>query len=139
MIKLRNIEKGLKTKAGTTYLLRQINLDIGEGEFLTIMGPSGAGKSTLLSILGLYDSAWDGDYYFFTDAIHKMRPKERAEVNKRYVGFVFQQFHLLDNLTVAENLDIPLFLPKRQRLGAAGNCGGYLGPVRDRGQKGSVS
>jgi ABC-type lipoprotein export system ATPase subunit len=108
MIKLRNIEKGLKTKAGTTYLLRQINLDIAEGEFVTIMGPSGAGKSTLLSILGLYDSAWDGEYYFFAEPIHKMKPKERAEVNKRYVGFVFQQFHLLDNLTVAENLDIPL-------------------------------
>ena len=108
MIKLRNVEKGLKTKAGTTYLLRQINLDIEEGEFLTIMGPSGAGKSTLLSILGLYDRAWNGDYFFFTEAIHKMKPKDRAEVNKRYVGFVFQQFHLLDNLTVAENLDIPL-------------------------------
>jgi putative ABC transport system ATP-binding protein len=108
MIKLRNIEKGLKTKAGTTYLLRQINLDIAEGEFVTIMGPSGAGKSTLLSILGLYDSAWDGEFYFFAEPIHKMKPKERAEVNKRNVGFVFQQFHLLDNLTVAENLDIPL-------------------------------
>ena len=108
IVKLQTkIEKGIKTKAGTTYLLRQINLDIAEGEFLTIMGRP-ARKIHLLSILGLYDSAWDGEYYFFAEPIHKMKPKERAEVNKRYVGFVFQQFHLLDNLTVAENLDIPL-------------------------------
>ena len=72
------------------------------------MGPSGAGKSTLLSILGLYDSAWEGEYYFLDQAIHKLKPKERAQLNKRHVGFVFQQYHLLDDLTVAENLDIPL-------------------------------
>jgi ABC-type lipoprotein export system ATPase subunit len=108
MIKLRNLEKAVKTRAGFTYLLRQINLDIAEGEFLTIMGPSGAGKSTLLSILGFYDSAWEGEYYLEEHAVHKLPPKERAALNKRYVGFVFQQFHLLDNLTVEENLDIPL-------------------------------
>lgn len=108
MIRLRNLEKCYKTKAGLTFVLRQITIDVEEGEFITIMGPSGAGKSTLLSILGLYDSAWEGEYYFLGQAIHKLKPKERAELNKRHVGFVFQQYHLLDDLTVAENLDIPL-------------------------------
>ena len=83
MIKLRNLEKAVKTKAGFTYLLRQINLDIAEGEFVTIMGPSGAGKSTLLSIIGFYDSAWEGEYYLFDQAVHKLAPKERAALNKR--------------------------------------------------------
>src|SRR5881394_4047691 len=108
MIKLRNLEKSVKTKAGFTYLLRQINLDIAEGEFVTIMGPSGAGKSTLLGIIGFYDSAWEGEYFLFDQAVHKLSLKERAALNKRHVGFVFQQFHLLEDLTVAENLDIPL-------------------------------
>src|SRR6185503_16325766 len=108
MIKLRNLEKAVKTKAGFTYLLRQINLDIAEGEFITIMGPSGAGKSTLLGIIGFYDSAWEGEYFLFDQAVHKLSPKQRAALNKRHVGFVFQQFHLLEDLTVAENLDIPL-------------------------------
>jgi putative ABC transport system ATP-binding protein len=108
MIKLRDIEKCYKTKAGFTYVLRQINLDIAEGEFITIMGPSGAGKSTLLSILGLYDHAWEGEFYFTEYPVHRLAANERAIINKRFVGFVFQQFHLLDDLTVAENLDIPL-------------------------------
>ena len=108
MIKLSNVEKCYKTKAGVTYVLRQINIDIEEGEFITIMGPSGAGKSTLLAILGLYDSAWEGEFHFVGQPIHSLKPKDRAEINKRYVGFVFQQYHLLDSLTVAENLDIPL-------------------------------
>jgi ABC-type lipoprotein export system ATPase subunit len=108
MIKLRALEKSLKTKSGPLYLLRQINLDIDEGGFVTIMGPSGAGKSTLLSIIGMYDHAWEGEYFFQDQPIHKLSPKERAALNKRHVGFVFQQFHLLEDLTVAENLDIPL-------------------------------
>src|ERR1051325_3470975 len=108
MIQLKNLEKSIKTKAGETWLLRQINLEIPEGEFLTLMGPSGAGKSTLLSILGCYDHAWQGEYHFKAEPVHAMNPRERAALNKRHVGFVFQQFHLLDDLTVAENLDIPL-------------------------------
>lgn len=108
MIRLRNIGKAIKTKAGATYILRQINLDIQEGEFITIMGPSGAGKSTLLAIVGMYDNAWEGEYHLFDQAVNKLTAKERAALNKRHVGFVFQQFHLLDDLTVAENLDIPL-------------------------------
>jgi putative ABC transport system ATP-binding protein len=108
MIKLRNIEKCFKTKAGFTYILRQINLDIADGEFVTVMGPSGAGKSTLLGILGMYDHAWEGEFYFAEHPVHRLSPKNRSILNKSYIGFVFQQFHLLDDLTVEENLDIPL-------------------------------
>lgn len=108
LIRLRHLEKCFKTRAGLEYVLRQINLEIGDGEFLTIMGPSGAGKSTLLSILGMLDGDWEGEYYFLDQPVHRLSLKERAAINKRYIGFVFQQFHLLDDLTVAENLDIPL-------------------------------
>ncbi|HEV2423417.1 MAG TPA: ABC transporter ATP-binding protein [Terriglobia bacterium] len=108
MIQLRSIEKSYPVGAGRYYVLRRINLDIQDGDFLTIMGPSGAGKSTLLSILGMLDGAWTGEYYFLENPVHKMNVKQRAEINKKYIGFVFQQYHLLDNLTVAENLDIPL-------------------------------
>ncbi|HXJ72521.1 MAG TPA: ABC transporter ATP-binding protein [Candidatus Dormibacteraeota bacterium] len=108
MIQLRNIERSFPTRPSPTYVLRQITVDIAEGEFVTIMGPSGAGKSTLLSVIGLYDHSWVGEYFFKGQAIHSLKPKERAAMNKRHVGFVFQQFHLLEDLTVAENLDIPL-------------------------------
>jgi ABC-type lipoprotein export system ATPase subunit len=83
-------------------------VDIKEGEFITIMGPSGAGKSTLLSIIGMLDGGWEGEFFFLEQPVHKLAPKKRIEINKRYIGFVFQQYHLLDSLTVAENLDIPL-------------------------------
>ncbi len=118
MIHLRNIERSHKTRAGETHVLRRIDLDIQEGEFITVMGPSGAGKSTLLSILGFYDHAWSGEYTFRNTPVHTLNPKDRAALNKREVGFVFQQFHLLDDLTVAENLDLPLSyrdLPKSER------------------------
>jgi putative ABC transport system ATP-binding protein len=108
MINLKNLEKSYPVGAGRYYVLRRITLDIQEGDFLTIMGPSGAGKSTLLAILGMLDGEWDGEFYFLEKAVHKMKVKERAELNKQYIGFVFQQYHLLDSLTVAENLDIPL-------------------------------
>jgi len=108
MIRLCHIKKSFQDKSGIDDVLRGIDLEVREGEFVSIMGPSGAGKSLLLSILGMYDSAWQGEYYFLDQAIHRLTPKQRAELNKRYVGFVFQQFHLLDDLTVAENLEIPL-------------------------------
>ncbi len=108
MIRLRNLEKSYRTRAGEAFVLRQIQLDIAEGDFVTIMGPSGAGKSTLLSILGLYDSAWTGEFWFRQQPVHSLSAKDRAALNKREVGFVFQHFHLLDDLTVAENLDLPL-------------------------------
>jgi ABC-type lipoprotein export system ATPase subunit len=108
MIKIRNLERYYPLAGGRYYVLRRIKLDIAEGEFITIMGPSGAGKSTLLSIIGMLDGGWEGEFYLFEQPVHKLNAKQRIELNKRYMGFVFQQYHLLDNLTVAENLDIPL-------------------------------
>src|SRR5215831_18037139 len=108
MIKLKNVEKSYKSGGGRLWVLRQINLEIAERDFVTIMGPSGAGKSTLLGILGMLDAAFDGEFWFLGQPVHALAPKQRADLNKRHIGFVFQQYHLLDNLTVAENLDIPL-------------------------------
>jgi ABC-type lipoprotein export system ATPase subunit len=108
MISLRNIEKSFPLAGGRSYVLRQITLDIARGEFVTIMGPSGAGKSTLLSILGMLDGAWTGEYTLLEHAVHKLDNKRRVALHKQYVGFVFQQYHLIDDLTVAENLDMPL-------------------------------
>ena len=108
MIQLKDIEKYYQTGAGRTYVLRRINLTVPQADFVTIMGPSGAGKSTLLSIIGLLDSSWTGEYYLHDQPVHKLNLKERAELNKRYIGFVFQSYHLLDNLTVYENLELPL-------------------------------
>ena len=108
MIKLRNVEKHFEQGATKTYVLRQITMDVREGEFVSIMGPSGAGKSTLLAILGMFDSAWQGEYYFLDQPVHKLDRKKRIELNKNHIGFVFQSYHLLDHLTVYENLDIPL-------------------------------
>jgi len=108
MIKLRNIEKSYKSGAGETFVLRRISAEVEKGEFVTIMGPSGAGKSTLLSILGMLDADWRGEYYLMGEPVHAMKPRARIELNKRYIGFVFQQYHLLDDLNVYENLEIPL-------------------------------
>jgi ABC-type lipoprotein export system ATPase subunit len=108
MINLQNLEKCYQAGVTKTFVLRRINLEIKEGEFVTIMGPSGAGKSTLLSIIGMLDHAWTGEYYFLGQPVHKLKPRDRVELNKKYIGFVFQSYHLLDNLTVYENLDIPL-------------------------------
>jgi putative ABC transport system ATP-binding protein len=108
MIRLRNVEKLYETPAGKNYVLRRINLEVREGEFVTVMGPSGAGKSTLLAILGMLDAAWTGEFDFLDQPVHSMNRKERAELNKKNIGFVFQSYHLLDNLTVYENLEIPL-------------------------------
>jgi putative ABC transport system ATP-binding protein len=108
MISLHGVEKAYKTGAGVTYVLRRVNLDIKEGEFVTIMGPSGAGKSTMLSIVGMLDDVWTGEYYFLDSPVHKLDRKKRSEINRKYIGFVFQSYHLLDNLTVYENLDVPL-------------------------------
>jgi ABC-type lipoprotein export system ATPase subunit len=108
MLKLRNVEKSFETRAGKLFVLRRIDMDIRTGDFVTIMGPSGAGKSTLLGIVGMLDGAWHGEFYFLDQPVHKMSLKQRAELNKQNIGFVFQQYHLLDNLTVYENLEIPL-------------------------------
>ena len=108
MIETRNLEKFYETGAGRTYVLRRIDMNVREGEFVSIMGPSGSGKTTLLSILGFLDSAWGGEYYFMGQPVHKMNHKQRAELHKRHVGFVFQSYHLIDGLTVQENIEVPL-------------------------------
>ncbi len=108
MVKLRNIEKSFRHGLSQTFVLRRINVDIAEGQFVSIMGPSGAGKSTLLHILGMHDSAWTGEYWLGDEPIHQHSAKERMRLQKQHVGFVFQSYHLLDNLTVYENIDLPL-------------------------------
>src|ERR1700692_101253 len=108
MIQLQNTEKFYAHGLGKTFILRRINAEIKEGEFVSIMGPSGAGKSTLLHLIGMHDSAWTGEYFLYEHAVHKLKKKDRDEIYKKYFGFVFQSYHLLDSLTVYENLDIPL-------------------------------
>jgi putative ABC transport system ATP-binding protein len=109
MIELKNIERYYESRGGSrTYVLRNVNMNVAEGEFVTIMGPSGAGKSTLLSILGMLDTAWTGEYHLDHNEVQKLGKKERSDLNKKYIGFVFQSYHLLDDLTVYENLDLPL-------------------------------
>ncbi len=108
MITLKDIEKTYETAAGYSFVLRRINLDIKEGDFVTIMGPSGAGKTTLLNIIAMLDTAWKGQYHLDKHAVHELKQKERMAVNRQYIGFVFQNFNLLENLTVYENIDIPL-------------------------------
>jgi ABC-type lipoprotein export system ATPase subunit len=108
MLQLRDVEKSVPAGSGRLWLLRQIDLDVQEGEFVTIMGPSGAGKSTLLGILGMLDTDWRGEYRFWGEAVHALPPKRRQALAREQVGIVFQQYHLLDDLTVAENLEVPL-------------------------------
>ena len=108
MIRLRDVERSYPAGPNETYVLRRIDLDIDRGDFVTIMGPSGAGKTTLLSILGMLDADWRGEYHLEDHPVHALKQKKRMELNRRYVGFVFQQYHLLDDLTVYENLEIPL-------------------------------
>ena len=108
MISLQNLEKVYEQGVNKTFVLRRVNIDVKAGEFLSIMGPSGAWKSTLLHILGMHDSAWSGGFYFLDQPVHRLKPKDRAKLHKRYIGFVFQSYHLLDDLTVYENIEIPL-------------------------------
>src|SRR5260370_244731 len=120
MIQLEHRERSYKSPAGTMWVLRRINLEIREGDFVTIMGPSGAGKSSLLNILALLDDAWTGEYWLREQAVHEMKSKQRADLAKRNVGMVFQSYHLLDDLTVRENIDLPLSykdVPHKQRQG----------------------
>lgn len=112
MIKLKNIEKFFNNKSVKTYVLRNVNLDVEEGEFISVMGPSGSGKSTLLYILGMLDTPSSGEYYFMDEPVHKMSEKKLAELHKTHIGFVFQQYHLIDELTVYENLETPLLYQK---------------------------
>jgi len=118
MIQLKNVDRSYKTGAGQTWVLRRVNLDIREGEFITVMGPSGAGKSSLLNVLALLDDQWAGEYWFREEAVHQLKRKQRADLAKKNVGVVFQSYHLLDDLTVQENIDLPLSykdIPRAQR------------------------
>jgi ABC-type lipoprotein export system ATPase subunit len=118
MIEIRNLERSYKTGAGQTWVLRRIDLKIDRGEFVTLMGPSGAGKSSLLNAIALLDDQWLGEYYFEGDPVHAIGRKQRAELAKRSMGMVFQSYHLLDELTVAENIDLPLSyknMPRAER------------------------
>jgi putative ABC transport system ATP-binding protein len=118
MIRLDAISKSYRLPAGPQYVLRDVALDVAEGEFLSIMGPSGSGKTSLLSVLGLLDADWQGSYVFDGRPLHSMKERERKAFARDHIGFVFQQYHLLDDLTVAENLDLPLDyrdLPRAER------------------------
>jgi putative ABC transport system ATP-binding protein len=108
MIHLKSVDRVYPLKGGPFYALRGITLNIEEGDFVSIMGPSGSGKSTLLNILGLHDSAWSGEFKFGDVEVHRLSQKQRLELQKKNIGFVFQSYHLLDDLTVYENLEIPL-------------------------------
>ena len=112
MIKLRDITKYYKSGFGKEFVLRNVDLDVEEGEFITIMGPSGAGKSTLLYIIGMLDEASEGEYYFYDQAVHKMNERQRTHLHQKSIGFVFQTYHLIDDLTVYENLETPLLYKK---------------------------
>ena len=112
MIKLAAIEKYYENRVIKTYVLRNINLEVKEGEFISVMGPSGSGKTTLLNIIGMLDAPSNGEYYFFDEPVHKMSEKKLTELHKTYIGFVFQSYHLIDELTVYENLETPLLYQK---------------------------
>ena len=118
MINLRNVNRVYPLKGGPFYALRDITLEVKEGDFMSIMGPSGSGKSTLLHLLGLHDSAWTGEYFLAGEPVHTLDKKKRFDLQKKHIGFVFQSYHLLDDLTVYENLEIPLSYrdtPKKDR------------------------
>ena len=108
MISLKNVEKSYPLQAGRVWILRNIALDIRAGEFLSVMGPSGSGKTSLLNILGLMDSDWQGEFQFGDQAVHKLAQRQRQALQRERVGFIFQHYHLIDDLTVHENLDLPL-------------------------------
>ncbi len=112
MIQLKDMEKYYTNKFIKTWVLRNINLEIEEGGFVTIMGPSGAGKSTLLHIIGMLDDASGGEYYFYDHPVHQMKEKDKTRLHHQNIGFVFQQYHLIDELTVYENLETPLLYKK---------------------------
>jgi len=108
MIKLQNIDKYIDSRFQRTFILKGIDLTVEQGEFVTIMGPSGSGKSTLMNIVGMLDEPSAGEYYFFDEPVHKMKEKQKSDMHKNYIGFIFQAYHLIDELTVYENIETPL-------------------------------
>ncbi len=120
LLRTVGLDKNFGQGNARTWVLRGVSLEVQEGEFVSIMGPSGAGKSTLLHILGMHESAWEGEYWFLDEPVHALKPHARAALRNRNIGFVFQQYHLLDDLTVYENIEIPLSyrnVPKSERAG----------------------
>ncbi|MFT3934354.1 MAG: ABC transporter ATP-binding protein [Chitinophagaceae bacterium] len=108
MIELKHISKWVQVGGARTFLLKDVTLTINEGEFVSIMGPSGSGKSTLLNVIGMLDDADEGEYFFLHEAVHKLKEKAKSALYKQYIGFVFQAYHLIDELTVYENIETPL-------------------------------
>jgi putative ABC transport system ATP-binding protein len=108
LLNLKNVFKWVNIGGARTFLLKDIDLEVNEGEFISIMGPSGSGKSTLLNVIGMLDSFDEGEYHFLHESVHKMKEKQRSQLYKQYIGFVFQQYHLIDELTVYENIETPL-------------------------------
>src|SRR5204863_7474363 len=105
MIKLQDVDKYIDTRFQRTFILKGVELEVNQGEFLTIMGPSGAGKSTLMNIIGMLDEPSAGEYYFFDEPVHKMKERQKSEMHKNYIGFIFQAYHLIDELTVYEIIE----------------------------------
>jgi len=128
MIRLANIEKYYTNKFINTYVLRNINLEIPEGEFLSVMGPSGSGKSTLLNIIGMLDTPSGGEYFFYDQPVHKKSEKQLTELHRNHIGFVFQSYHLIDELTVYENIETPLLYQKVK----TGDRKGRVAEILDR-------
>lgn len=112
MIKLKNIDKYIDKRFQRTFILKSIDFNIEEGEFITVMGPSGAGKTTLLNILGFLDDPSEGEYFFYGDPVHDLSEKQKSEYHKTHIGFVFQAYHLIDEMTVYENIEMPLLYRK---------------------------
>lgn len=108
MIQLKDIDKYIDSRFQRTFIVKSIDLKVEQGEFLTIMGPSGAGKSTLMNIIGMLDEPSAGEYFFFDEPVHKMKERKKSDMHKNYIGFIFQAYHLIDELTVYENIETPL-------------------------------
>lgn len=112
LLQLNNIFKWVNSGGQRIFLLKDINLEVEEGEFISVMGPSGSGKSTLLNVIGMLDTFDEGEYNFLDESVHSLKEKHRSNLYKQYIGFVFQSYHLLDELTVKENLEMPLIYKK---------------------------
>jgi putative ABC transport system ATP-binding protein len=108
MLELKGIYKWVNTGSNRTFILKDVDLSVKQGEFISIMGPSGSGKSTLLNIVGMLDEFNEGEYHFLHESVHKLKEKQRSQLYKQYIGFVFQAYHLIDELTVYENIETPL-------------------------------
>ena len=108
MIKLVDVDKYVDSRFQRTFILKGIDLEVEQGEFVTVMGPSGAGKSTIMNIIGMLDEPSQGEYFFFDEPVHKMKERQKSEMHKHHIGFIFQAYHLIDELTVYENIETPL-------------------------------